>query len=395
MDNADRIIEIPRFYGSLAGMLKKFDKYARQDAFKGTDAESFEAWRAKSRETLKERLGLHRMEDCPLEPVTEERIVLDGGIVREKVIIQVEPETYMPMYILIPAPESMVRASGAQSAEGRDGCRTEGGAIAGTGKPRCFLALPGHQGAGKYSVAGCYDIPAVMDKINFYNYDYGMQLAKRGYVALCPESRGFGERRDEKMQTPGDEKAFMTSSCFHLAHMAEPIGETVAGMCTWDAMRLIDYVYERGEWDTDSLGAVGFSGGGMQVLWLSALDDRIKQCIISGYLYGYKDALMILNGNCNCNYVPHLWEHFDMGDIASLIAPRPLAVQSCRDDHLNGPRGLENVYEQMEVVRAAYRLYGEERYPIHDIREGGHCWHEEVLDVALATLQEGVGRASG
>lgn len=344
-------------------MLKKFDKYARQDAFAGSTVEEFESWKKESRETLKELLGLKYMEDCPLEPRLEERITLEGGIVREKVLIQVEPDTWMPMYILIPPKKNEE-------------------------KPLCFLALPGHQGAGKYSVAGCYEIPAVMDKIKFFNYDYGMQLVRRGYVALCPDCRGFGERRDEKKQTPGSETDFMTSSCFHLAHMAEPIGETVAGMCTWDAMRLIDYVYERGEWDTDNLGAVGFSGGGMQVLWLAALDERIKRCIISGYLYGYKDSLMILNGNCNCNYVPHLWEHFDMGDIASLIAPRPVAFQSCRDDHLNGPRGLDNVYEQLEVVQKAYRLYDDGSYPLHDIREGGHCWHEEVLDRFLADGEE-------
>ena len=27
-----------------------------------------------------------------------------------------------------------------------------------------------------------------------------MQLAKRGYVAICPDCRGFGERRDEALQ---------------------------------------------------------------------------------------------------------------------------------------------------------------------------------------------------
>lgn len=364
MDTADRIIEIPRFYSSLPGMLRKYDKYARQDAFSGHTPEEFEVWREKTREKLWELLGMKYMETCPLEPRLEERVVLDGGIVREKVVIQVEPDTWMPMYILIP-----------QDTLGD--------------KPQCFLALPGHQGAGKYSVAGCYEIPAVMEKIQYFNYDYGMQMARRGYVTLCPDCRGFGERRDEKMQTPGDEKAFLTSSCFHLAHMAEGIGETVIGMCTWDAMRLIDYVYERGEWDTDTLGVIGFSGGGMQTLWLSALDERVKQCIISGYLYGYKDSLMILNGNCNCNYVPHLWEHFDMGDIASLIAPRPVVIQSCRGDHLNGPRGMDNVYEQLSVMKAAYALCGEDRYPIHDVREGRHCWHEEALEY-LPALRAGV-----
>lgn len=350
-----QIVEIPKFYGSLQAMLRKFDRYGRQDAFTGSNREEFESWKMHSRETLKELLGWKYMERCSLNPIKEERITLENGIVREKVILQVEPEVYMPMYILIPPKDQE--------------------------KQDCFIALPGHMGAGKYSVAGCYEIPAVQKAIETFHYDYGMQLAKRGYVAICPDCRGFGERRDEALQKADDEKAFMNSTCFHLSHMAAGLGETVAGMCTWDAARIIDYVYERNEWNTENLGVMGFSGGGMQTLWIAALDDRVKQAIISGYLYGYKDSLMILNGNCNCNYVPHLWEHYDMGDIASLIAPRPLKVQSCREDHLNGPRGLLNVYEQLEIVRAAYKLYGEEKLLVHDVREGGHCWHEEVLDI--------------
>lgn len=359
----ERTIKISKFYGSLPGMLKKFDKYARQDAFTG-EPKDFALWQQESRDTIRKLLGLQYMESCPLEPRLEERITLDNGIVREKVILQVEPDTYMPMYILIPPKR-------------------------GTEKQECFLALPGHQGAGKYSVAGCYEIPAVQEKIDFFHYDYGMQMAKRGYVTLCPDCRGFGERRDEALRTE-EEKDFLTSTCFHLAHMAEPLGMTVAGMCTWDAARLIDYVYERGEWNTDTLGVMGFSGGGMQTLWIAALDERVKQVIISGYLYGYKDSLLILNGNCSCNFVPHLWEHFDMGDIAALIAPRPLAVQSCRGDHLNGPRGLINVMEQLEIVRQAYKIYDRDTFPYHDIREGGHCWHEEILDKALPLLKRGL-----
>ena len=361
MEYADTIIRIPHFYGSMKGMPRKFDNYARQDAFTGSTRKEWEAWKEKSRETLKELLGWKYMDTCNLQPYVEEVVELEGGIRREKVVIQVEPEVYMPMYILIPPKQ-------------------------GVEKQKCFLALPGHQGAGKFSVAGRDDIPAVKRMIAYYHYDYGMQLAKRGYVAICPDCRGFGERRDEALQKGTDEKSFLTSTCFHLAHMAEPLGETVAGMCTWDASRLIDYVYERGEWDTEDLGVMGFSGGGMQTLWISALDDRVKKCIISGYLYGYRDALLLLNGNCSCNYVPHLWEHFDMGDIASLIAPRPLAVQSCREDHLNGPRGLVNVTEQLDIVRNAYRMYGKDQYPIHDVREGDHCWHEEILDIALPRL---------
>ncbi len=316
----------------------------------GDTVQEFEDWKIKSRKLLAELIGLPFMENCPLEPKTVECVEAEEGILREKVLIQVEPDTWMPVYLLLPQRE----------------------------QKGVFLALPGHMGAGKYSVAGRSDIPAVEKSIERFHYDYGLQLARRGYVTLCPDCRGFGERRDEAGQ--GDsEEAFLNSTCFQLAHIAEPLGQTVIGMCTWDFMRLIDYVWERGEWDTGNLGCVGFSGGGMQTLWLAALDERVKRAVISGYLYGYRDSLLVLNGNCSCNYVPGLWRYLDMGDIGSLIAPRALTVQSCREDHLNGGRGLENVLEQTDIIRRAYALYGKETLFFHDIREGGHCFHPEVL----------------
>lgn len=358
----ERTIRISPYYGSLGTMLAKYDRRARQDAYHGTSAAEWEDWRRSARETLSRLLGLDRMEWSPLDAQVVERVEAAPGIMREKVLLTVEPETIMPVYILIPQ-----RAAGGQA--------------------DCFLALPGHQGGGKFSVAGCVEIPAVRDAIARYNYDYGMQLARLGYVAVCPDCRGFGERRDEALQND-EESSFLSSTCYQLAHMAEPLGQTVAGMCTWDVMRLIDYIEERGEWNMDTLGCLGFSGGGMQTLWAAAMDDRIRQVVISGYLYGYKDSLLILNGNCSCNYVPHLWEHYDMGDIASLIAPRPLLVQSCQDDHLNGPRGLRNVLEQLDIVRAAYRQYGHEDWLVHDVREGDHCWHGEPLAEVLPRFRE-------
>ncbi len=343
-------IRIKKYYGSLAGMRRKFDRRKRQDAFPGGSVGEFEIWQQKERGVLGELIGLPQMERCSLEAKVLERIEVEENLLREKVLLQVEPEVWMPVYVLIPEGE----------------------------KKGTFLALPGHLGAGKYSVAGCSEIPVVKKSIEQFQYDYGLRLARRGYVTLCPDCRGFGERRDEDLQGDSPEQ-FLNSTCFQLAHMAEPLGQTVIGMCTWDFMRLIDYVYERGEWDVEEFGCVGFSGGGMQTLWLSALDERVKRVIISGYFYGYEDSLLVLNGNCSCNYVPGLWEHVDMGDITSLIAPRNLAIQSCKGDHLNGARGLENVYEQMEIVRQAYALYGE-KPPLHDIREGEHCFHPEIFD---------------
>lgn len=358
-----RIIPVTRYYGSLKGMERKYDKYSRAGAFLGESQEEWKQWKSETRRKLWNLLGLNQMETCDLNPQILEQVMLDNGILREKVLLQVEPDTWMPVFILIPPKR-----------EGEE-------------KQSCFIAPPGHQGAGKYSVAGCSDIPAVKDAIDKFNYDYGMQLAKLGYVALCPDARGFGERRDEAFQN-NDETCFMRSTCFYLAHMAEPLGQTVAGMCTWDLMRLIDYIEERGQWRTDNLGCLGFSGGGMQTLWLAAMDERIRQAFISGYMYGYKDALLKLNGNCSCNYVPGLWKLVDMGDIGSLIAPRPLVVQSCTEDRLNGERGIVNAKEQVEIIRAAYGLFGKEELVRHEICGGGHQFHSEHLSEDLDWMRK-------
>lgn len=359
MTNNERTIHIDKYYSSLPNMLKKFERYARKDYFKGNSIEEFEKWKLNARQTLFTLIGLNMMDKVPIDPIVEERITLDDGIIREKVVIQTEEDVWMPMYILIPPNNTS----------------------------KVFITPAGHQGAGKYSIAGRYDIPAVADAIKKYNYDYGMQLCKRGYITICPDCRGFGERRDKYVQGDG-EKEFLRSSCFHLAHMAEAIGETVVGMCTWDLMRLIDYIETRPDMDSTDISCLGFSGGGMQTLYLSALDERVKHVYISGYMYGFKDSLMILNGNCNCNYVPHLWEHYDMGDIASLIAPRPLMIQSCRDDHLNGPRGLDNVNEQLDIIKKVYNIYGVKDILIHDVCEGGHAWHDENMGEIIEILNK-------
>lgn len=358
MEDKKRTIPISQFYTCEGQLIKRMKEKGRKNRFCAETLTEYENWKQETRELLKNLIGLQNMENCPLNPRCLERVEIEDGIIREKILLQVEPEVYMPVYVLIPQKR-------------------------GKEKPECFLAPPGHQGAGKYSVAGVREIPAVADKIELFHYDYGLMMAKLGYAVLCPDCRGFGERREAALQGE-EENEFLNSTCFHLAHMAEPLGMTVIGMCTWDLMRLIDYVKERGEWDEESIGCVGFSGGGMQTLWLAALDDRIKTVIISGYLYGYSDSLLRMNGNCSCNYVPHLWEHVDMGDIGALLAPRPLMVQSARSDHLNGYRGMDNVLEQLEVIRMAYGLFGKEKEIYHDVWDGGHCFHGENLEKFLS-----------
>jgi hypothetical protein len=85
-----------------------------------------------------------------------------------------------------------------------------------------------------------------------------------------------------------------------------------------------------------------------------------------------------LSGNCDCNYIPRMWEAADMGDVAALIAPRPLLIETARQDPLNGPRGMANVFEQYAVTEQAYKLLDAPARLTHDTFDGGHVWHGTV-----------------
>ncbi len=338
------IFNMSNFHISETALLQRFDALKRQMGLSAQSAEELSVWQASLRIKLRDLLGIdHLTVTPPNARVTE--TVQCKGYRRERVEIDTEPGVTMSLYILIP-----------------DGV-THAPAV---------IAAHGHDSAGKLTVAGVADNPDVAARITTYDYNYGEVAAQKGYVTFCPDARGFGERRESLSQ--GADQLF-NSSCHQLAHMALPLGLTVAGMWAWDLMRLIDYVGTRPECAGQPVACIGLSGGGLQTLYLSALDERVACAVISGYFYGVKDSLLVLSGNCDCNYVPHLWENVDMGDLAALIAPRPLLFETGRQDPLNGARGVENVLEQYEITSKAYRLSEAQTRLDIDIFEGPHKWH--------------------
>lgn len=349
LSDSGRTVHIDIYYEDEPALRDRLKREGRSAAFKGATPGDFEAWQIATRDRLFDLLGLSIMDRAPIEVRELDRVQIAGGIVRTHAMLQVERDVWMPFYLLEPQTPKF----------DAHGCK------------RCYICPHGHQGAGAASVAGVTGVPAVDDAVRKFNYDYGLRLARMGYVTVCPDSRGWGSRRDWKGQGD-DENSYLRGTCLNQARMAEPLGLTVAGLNVWDNMRLIDYLETRGDIAMDDLGCFGFSGGGYMTLYLAALDPRVRKAFVSGYLYGVDDSLLHLNGNCSCNYTPGLWRLLDMGDIASLIAPRPLLVQSCEKDHLNGARGLANVDEQLVIVRDAYGLVGHADDLLHEVCPGGH-----------------------
>jgi dienelactone hydrolase len=301
-------------------------------------------WQKKFRNKLADLLGCARMESCALRPriTGVERF---DGYSRQRVIIQTEPGISMPFFVLIPSDLP--------------------------GPFPAIIAPHGHCGGGKRAVVGEMT-PEWMPKIiKDYDYDYGVQFAREGFIAFCPDARGAGERREEPLRSGPDS---VETSCYALNSAAMSQGLSLAGMWAWDLSRLVDYVETRRDCIKGQIGCAGLSGGGLQTLYVSALDERIKCAVISGYFYGAKESLLLMS-NCACNYVPGLWNYADMGDIGALIAPRPLLIETGDKDSLNGRSGLKNVKSQVAITRRAYKLLGANSQLANAICKGEHRWY--------------------
>jgi hypothetical protein len=338
--------------------------------FHASDIEEYNVWREHAAGEFKRLLGWNILEETEMSEKTDfnPRILSDGhkdGHRIVKMSIATLPGVRMPFYVLIP------------DKPGTDGLL------------RTMLCLPAH-GSNKEVVAGIPENEAVRSKLDSTPLEaYGLEFCRRGYIAVCPDPSGFGERQEFMS---AEDRSFadstfnpLGSSCAKLNLTAESLGLTLAGLIAWDMRKLLDFLPEMKNTvssiniDTDRIGCAGFSGGGLDTLWITALDERIRLAVISGYVHGYYNSILDTH-LCACNFVPDLWKYADISDIASLIAPRPLYAENGIHDPLNGPCGISDPEGQMAKIRQAYSLFGAEDRLVHYTPEGTHAWHAGCYD---------------
>ena len=335
------------YYTTLDYFSRLYDKLGRQHPANVSSKEAFEAWKKDIRRRLAETVGMDLCEAAPAMPE-----LLDTKdfpeYTREHWVIQTEPGVQMTYFLLKPK------------------CQHNGG----------LIINPHGHGGGKENNVHDPENPGVISMMERFGNTgkkaFAEELAAAGYIVACPDARGTGERREKGQQGDAAEN-WRSNSHREINQMATGFGMSMIGMMVWDLMRLLDHLLETlPEVDAEKVGCVGMSGGGQQTIYFSALDERVKAVITSGYFYGFKESLVRLPGNCSCNFAPNLWKLLDMGDIGAMIAPRPLFVESGRKDPLEGEPGLDNVYPQVQIAREAFEVMGCGDRLVHSIHEGGH-----------------------
>ncbi|MGC8889879.1 MAG: alpha/beta hydrolase [bacterium] len=303
--------------------------------FKAKNLDEWKEWRETFKEKLIELLGGFPERTDLFPEITERKDFSE--YTREKVIFESAPYVSVVGYLLIPKNIHFPAPA--------------------------VVALHGH-GYGKDDIVGIWEDGTERSIPDGYHKDFGVTLAKNGFITFAIEQACFGERREPEDIAAGKYQ----SSCRKVSFWALLLGKTVLGMRVWDIIRAIDYLETRTEVKSDSIGTMGISGGGMTTLFSSAIDERIKAAVVSGYLNTFKTSILSIK-HCECNYVPGILKYGEMYDIASLIAPRALLIESGTKDDIFPVEATEFAISK---VRKAYELLNAKDKLDSDIFEGRH-----------------------
>jgi hypothetical protein len=213
-----------------------------------------------------------------------------------------------------------------------------------------ILCLPGH-GRGVDSIVGIAEDGSQRDleKPDEYQMDFALQCVAHGYPTFALEQVSFGHRRDQQAQRAGSG----ASSCTRDSMAALMLGETMTGWRIWDAMRGLDFLATRPEADPRRLATMGISGGGLTSFWTACLDTRVRVAVVSGYFNTFRDSILAMD-HCVDNYVPGILPLTEMPDMAGLIAPRALFVESGTKDPIFPLPAFQRAVARAQEIYAAW-----------------------------------------
>jgi dienelactone hydrolase len=262
---------------------------------------------------------------------------------REELVLEAEGHPSLPLYLLLPRPRAAGRRAG-------------------------VVALHGHGGHGHHPVAGRDDLPGVAEAIKSAHYDYGRQLARRGFAVAAPCLTPFGVRL-------GNAESFgKQDPCADTFLRLQILGKLLIAENLRDAVWAVELLARHPEVDADRLGCAGLSYGGRMTMLTAAVEPRVKAAVVSGALNLMQERVSNPY-SCGAQIIPGLLKYGDTPEIASLIAPRTCLWEVGSRDTLIDP---QRAAEALGRIGRAYKALGAEDHLHVDRFEGGHVWNGKV-----------------
>ncbi|MFF4653946.1 dienelactone hydrolase family protein [Streptomyces sp. NPDC001381] len=206
----------------------------------------------------------------------------------------------------------------------------------------------------------------------------GDELARRGYVVLCADALGWGDRGPLAY----DQQQALASNLYHL-------GSSLAGLMAREDARAAGFLAGLDHVDAHRVAAVGFSMGAFRAWQAAALSDDLAAAAAVCWMTGLKDMMVpgnnTLRGQSSyCMLHPGLPRYLDFPDVASIAAPRPMLFFAGGLDPLFPADGVRAAHEKL---RAVWRSrHAEERLHLRTWPDLGHVFVDRMQDEVFRWL---------
>ncbi|MCF1599061.1 dienelactone hydrolase family protein [Streptomyces muensis] len=204
----------------------------------------------------------------------------------------------------------------------------------------------------------------------------GDELARRGYVVLCLDALGWGDRGPLTY----DQQQALASNFFNL-------GSSLAGLMAREDTRATGFLAGLDRVDARRVAALGFSMGAYRAWQTAALSDDIAAAASACWMTGLKEMMVpgnnTLRGQSSYYMLhPGLPRFLDFPDVASIAAPRPMLFSNGGLDPLFPADGVRVAHDKLRAVWRSRRA--EERLRLTTWPDLGHVFtapmQDEVVD---------------
>ena len=204
-----------------------------------------------------------------------------------------------------------------------------------------------HEHGGKYALGKDAAL-----KVRENGYAPGLALAEAGFVVLCIDCYGFGERNTQGPAGAVESGAVTEQSLFkHFLWQ----GKSLWGMIMHDDLCALELLLSRPEVDENRIGVAGMSLGASRSTWVAALDERVKAVAPISQMTRYRDFAD--QGEYRLHSIYYFTHGFlasglDMEHIVALTAPRFQLILTGDSDPLSPIAGIHTVAEYARRVYA-------------------------------------------
>ena len=327
---------------------KMFIELAREHVpehrFTGSTPEAFASWKAATLPKVLATLG-----DPPPAAPPDPQLIAEweeGGLTRQRWIIDVQK--HLSATLLVNYPKGLTPGE----------------------KRPAILCCHGHGPFGKEPVMGNTTSPELRQEIENHGYNYGQEMARKGFVTYAIDWIGFGERNDgnKPNHTPINRGRdwcnlyYLHATMFGMTSLSINVAH---GKVATDVVAGLPHV------DGERLGVMGLSGGGTMALWMTLCDSRIRATEIICYsdlwaAFGMRDV-----NYCGMQVAPGLYKLVDLPDLQGLIAPQPLLIDIGVHDTCFRVDTAMQCYNHVEEI---YHAAGVGDRLELDLHPGEHGW---------------------